>query len=368
MKLPFIQIKSQNDPKSIAFEFLKGNGKNSHGKKLIDIWGYNDWQLEHDHAYIQWIFPLDTPSNHNSLAPVISRADIDNLNPDILFLIQSNMIHSLSIMLHFYGFRFLKPSYDKLIGRHHLQKKKHNWCVLHNHNHSRITRILKSLKLFKLDSYAEAFYEALMDAEANERAVTGNELEYLVNPATLLFWAEAVGKTFDLELPEENFMKDYKWEMHPDTIYEAKRMTNGKWVRGQVVGEQPFVYILTQENLDSSTFTEENQKGQCQGNLSLIRVIGASVRKVDRFARDTVPEDKNHAEFGVGDIVRGKCIDGFAFDGKIFRIDVEKDGDKLHPIMFVSQQKNTTVEPFGHVAIRIENIIELEILKFKEEI
>ena len=161
--------------------------------------------------------------------------------------------------------------------------------------------------------------------------------------------------------------KNYLWEMHPDTIFEAKRMTNGKVVRGQVVGEEPFVYILTQDNLNSSTFSEETPKGQCQGYLNLIRVIGSSVKKVDRFARQTIPEDKNNTDFGVGDIIRGKCHDGFAFDGRIFRIDIDKEGDQLHPVMYVSQLKETNVDPFGHVAVRIENITELEILKLKEE-
>jgi len=163
-------------------------------------------------------------------------------------------------------------------------------------------------------------------------------------------------------------MKDYKaWEMHPETIFEAKRMTNGKLVRGQVIGEEPFVYILTQEALNEATFTPENAKGHCGAVVQLVRVIGASVKKVDRFTRNTIPEDKNNTDFGVGDIVRGKCKDGFAFDGKIFRIDIEKEGDKLHPVMYVSQLSDTNVEPFGHAAVSVENITELEILRFKEE-
>jgi len=66
---------------------------------------------------------------------------------------------------------------------------------MHNHNHLRITRILKSLKLFKLDHYADAFYQALLEAEADERVVSCNELGYIVSPTTLEFWAEAVGKS-----------------------------------------------------------------------------------------------------------------------------------------------------------------------------
>ena len=163
-------------------------------------------------------------------------------------------------------------------------------------------------------------------------------------------------------------MKDYKeWELLPGTIFEAKRMTNGKPVRGQVIGAEPFVYILTQENLKESTFDEWSRK-DCHAELRLIRVIGHSVRQVDRFTRAEIPEDKNNAAFGVGDIVRGKCADGFEFDGRIFRIDIDKEGEQLHPVMFVSQLADSKVAEFGHAAIRISNIAELEILQFKEEI
>lgn len=161
--------------------------------------------------------------------------------------------------------------------------------------------------------------------------------------------------------------ENYNWQMHPDTIVEAKRMTNGQWVKGQVIGEEPFVYVLTHENYNESVAHAENCKGECLVQMRLIRVIGASVRKIDRFARVAIPEDKNNADFGIGDIVRGKCGNGFEFDGRIFRIDVEKDGEKLHPIMFISQLSDSKVEEFGHAAIRISEIIELEILRFKEE-
>ena len=93
-------------------------------------------------------------------------------------------------------------------------------------------------------------------------------------------------------------MKDYNWEMPPDTLFVAKRMSNGKWVTGQLIGSQPFIYILTQDNYDKAIFTEENSKSTCDVQMRLIRVIGHSVRKIDRFARISLPDDKNNVMFG----------------------------------------------------------------------
>lgn len=162
-------------------------------------------------------------------------------------------------------------------------------------------------------------------------------------------------------------MKDHKQEMHSDTLFAAKRMSNGKWVTGQVIGTEPFIYILTQENYDKAIFTEENSRSTCDVQMRLIRVIGHSVRKIDRFPRISLPNDKNNVLFGVGDIVYGKCKDGFTFDGRIFHIDIQKNGDKLDPIMFVSQLPDSRVEKFGHSDILISDIDELEVLRFKEE-
>lgn len=69
------------------------------------------------------------------------------------------------------------------------------------------------------------------------------------------------------------------YTLYPDTVFEAKRMTDGTLVRGQVVGAEPFVYILTAENyLQSRGHYIED--AEFQTTMRLIRVNGHSVRKI----------------------------------------------------------------------------------------
>jgi hypothetical protein len=51
--------------------FIEGSGKTGHGRSFDEIMKYSDQQLENDHQYIQWIFPLPAASMFNSTSPVI---------------------------------------------------------------------------------------------------------------------------------------------------------------------------------------------------------------------------------------------------------------------------------------------------------
>jgi len=182
---------SSEKMKDLGLDFLQAK-KNLSGLYIDDVWRFTDFQLEHFHDYIQWIFPLDAPSEHCFKSPVINRFDIEKLNQNSLALIQKNMIKSLTVMLRFYGFDLMVSRECPVVIKYNFDEKKSNWCVMYSHNHLRITRILKSLKLFKLDQYAAAFYSALIEAEAEEKKTNANELGYLVNLITLQYWKEAV--------------------------------------------------------------------------------------------------------------------------------------------------------------------------------
>lgn len=119
---------------SQILDFLRGTGTDDKGRTLSEILGWSDEQLENSHDTIQWLFPLNVPSNYNSNAPVLSDEEIEIIKKDEL--IQKNIIKSYYRFVRFYN------DFD--------------WVTPNNHNYLRLTRILKSLRLTGL--YREQRY------------------------------------------------------------------------------------------------------------------------------------------------------------------------------------------------------------------
>ena len=142
--------------KSSILHFLLGNGTDNRGRHLSDLWKKGNFFLETCHDYIQWMFPLNEASKHNSKAPVLTVEEIAFIRKDET--IQENMLRSLDVMLRFYG---LERDGKKIQRGEHFEKRRRWWLTKNNHNYLRITRILKSLKLCGLEDYAWAFVEVL---------------------------------------------------------------------------------------------------------------------------------------------------------------------------------------------------------------
>lgn len=75
-------------------------------------------------------------------------------------------------------------------------------------------------------------------------------------------------------------------------------------------------------------------------------------------------QDKNNAFVSVGDVVRIKSKNGDVFEGEITCIDIKKEGDRLHPIMDI---KSFVALEHPWDSFWVENIAELEIIRFKGE-
>jgi hypothetical protein len=138
-------------PELRVLGFLSGEQPDDRGRFLRDLQRWPDERLEAVHDFIQWMFPLAEPSPVNPSAPVLDEAALAELRarPDLHATVQANVCASYERMRRFY-------------------EESRHWITPGNHNHLRITRILKSLRLLGLDAEAAEFFawlETIYQAE-----------------------------------------------------------------------------------------------------------------------------------------------------------------------------------------------------------
>ena len=142
--------------------FLEGKTPDHRGRMLAMILQQTDHQAETTHDYIQWLFPLDEPSRSLMSAPVLNELDIEDIRHSELA--QQNLVKSASWFLGF------------------LERNDH-WITKYDHNHLRITRVIKSLRLLASDEVADEFRDKVL-------ALAGDNLN-LVDQTARGFWANS---------------------------------------------------------------------------------------------------------------------------------------------------------------------------------
>ena len=134
--------------------FLQGDGFDSSGRHIDQILEMPDYELEETHDYIQWIFPLPEPSSVNVNAPLLSLDEISLIKDDLI--IQNNLEKAVICMENFYN-------------------KNDHWLGEYDHNHFRITRILKSLTLLHKKEMVHRFYNTVMNRINNSNNSVNQE-------------------------------------------------------------------------------------------------------------------------------------------------------------------------------------------------
>jgi hypothetical protein len=142
--------------------YLAGAGRDGRGRLIADVLALSDERLEAIHDYIQWLFPLPTRSGAQPDAPTLTAAEIEAIRTDSRAT--DNLQRAADRMLRFYG------GTDW-------------WLAPHDHNHLRITRIIRSLRLLLGSDPARRFHRAVL--ALNDAAGSP------VNAGSLRFWAEA---------------------------------------------------------------------------------------------------------------------------------------------------------------------------------
>ena len=128
--------------------FLKGLETDDHHRFFEDILKFSEFQLESVHNYIQEVFPTDEQSDFSSIKPITEK-ELEEIRLDKT--IQNN-IHLMYLRM----LEFWKLDGDKYKDWGFL-KPVRLWNIKNNHNHRRISRVIKSLKLCGLTQDYEDF-------------------------------------------------------------------------------------------------------------------------------------------------------------------------------------------------------------------
>ncbi len=143
-------------------DFLQGVGPDAAGRMIDEVLRLPPADLERFHDFIQWLFPLPEPSAAVPGSPVLSIDDIALIHRSEPA--QRNLAEASALMSGFYA-------------------ETDHWLRETDHNHLRITRIVRSLRVLVDDAAADTFAKAIHDRVA----ATGAP----ISSASRAYWAAA---------------------------------------------------------------------------------------------------------------------------------------------------------------------------------
>lgn len=141
-------------------QFYLGIGTDSEDRFLQDILAWQSMkEWEGSHTFIQWVFPLPEPSRFNPDAPLL---DAETL--EVFKASQACMKHAAKAYI--FAQRFL-------------WQKGVTWMQPMDHNHLRITRIIRFFNLIGYTHAAKHIYlNVTQIARRDPKAVSEDTLEY----------------------------------------------------------------------------------------------------------------------------------------------------------------------------------------------
>lgn len=157
--------------------FYRGEGRDHCGRRIEEMWRFDRDTLERRHDFIQWLFPLAELSRFNSRAPLVTSQTSAAFRDDPE--LGRALLRSLDLMLDFYG---LQRAGDRIEKGPDFPDRAANWFGAGNHNHLRLSRIVKSLALLGQPALARALRDRLL-AIADDYGPTA------VAPGTRRHWA-----------------------------------------------------------------------------------------------------------------------------------------------------------------------------------
>jgi hypothetical protein len=255
---------ASNTPLIVRFYDADVQAKDAHGRTQEVILAWPDSRLESCHNYIQMLFPVPEGSAFNWEAPIIDREVMDSFRArsDL----RNRLRRSFERMLDFYGFQFAPQSDEKehtqaddnskdltgssehdatqttksgesavdnstasfgdsIVRAPHWRNSFRNWAARFDHNHLRITRILRCLRVLGLQAECDAFFKALENV-FNDPAIN-------ISERTMTYWTRAVTRPLYIAPDDDEIEWLKEWEEEQQAAQEgdnvvAKEETEGK--------------------------------------------------------------------------------------------------------------------------------------------
>jgi hypothetical protein len=158
--------------------FYRDGARDDRGRTLAEILTWDDGELEAVHDFIQWLFPLPERSGANPSAPMLDRGTIEAFHATPAM--RERLGQAFQRMLRFYGLRWNGASVERA---GNFRERAQNWLWPGNHNHLRLTRVLRSTLLLGLEAESKALFHAL-------NAIC-REFPDRISSRTHAFWSDA---------------------------------------------------------------------------------------------------------------------------------------------------------------------------------
>ncbi|KAI9648150.1 hypothetical protein NHQ30_002782 [Ciborinia camelliae] len=244
--------------------FFRNKQPDYAGRFISQIMKWNHQKLEDTHDYIQWLFPLPEASMVYD-APLID-ADVFasfHHSPELQSILKTSFIK----MLDFYGFKFAddldENNLPVIIKAPNFDERSGNWLVIKDHNHLRISRILRSLRVLNLEFEAAAFYKAISEIIYSKNG-------QMVSSQSAEFWRRAAERPLHWEpqMSEDACREDSQhWEEGPDFLKSYQRIKMARDL---------------QQQYDTQRALEEKKEAEFQATKEHISALNAGrTRKVD---------------------------------------------------------------------------------------
>lgn len=169
------RIRDRAMSESPLLRFYRGEGTDHARRTLDEILAWPDTHLEVVHDYIQWLCPLNAPSQFNPHAPTLIATDMAAFH--LAEPCRENFLRAFRRMLRFYGLECDDKDPEDIYVDPSLlfELRIKVWLSPGNHTLMRISRILKSASMLGFQPYALGFFDYLDRLYRQAGGRIGNE-------------------------------------------------------------------------------------------------------------------------------------------------------------------------------------------------